>query len=192
MSIAVAVRTRGKIVLATDSKRTFGGGAVPEATLSESKIRKVASSYLASTGWGVYANIFDDYFASKKRVRLTDQQTIFRFFQRFWRDLHDRYAFVNDQCSEDDSPFADLDSSFLITSPRGIFSVACDMSVTAFEQYYAIGSGEPYALGALHALYDARKDAEKIAIAAVEAACAMDIYCGGKVNTRALRASGRR
>lgn len=187
MSIAVAVKSRGRIVLATDTKRTFGSGAVPESNLRDVKLRKVGASYIASTGWGIYGNILDDYLAHRKRARLTDSQQIFGFFRVFWRDLHERYSFVSDQ-RDDESPFGDLDASFLVVSARGIFSVACDMSVTSFDQYYAIGSGAPYALGAIHALYRPTASASQIARSACEAAMALDIYCGGEIVERSVRA----
>jgi ATP-dependent HslUV protease subunit HslV len=179
MSIAVAVKSKGRIVIACDSKRTFGSGQVTEANLADVKVRKAGAAYLATTGWGLYSNILDDYLAGRRSVRLTDQNSIFSFFRVFWKDLHERYSFVNDQRQDDESPFGDLDASFLIASSRGIFSVACDMSVTEFAQYYAIGSGAPYALGALHALYHEGVDPEIAARKAVSAATALDIYCGG-------------
>jgi ATP-dependent HslUV protease, peptidase subunit HslV len=189
MSIAVAVRTADQIVLAADSKRTFGGGAVPPENLRDIKIRRVGGSYIATTGWGVYTNILDDYLRGARQPRLSDSSAIFGFFRNFWKALHQRYAFVNDQCSETDSPFGDLDASFLIAAPSGIYYVACDMSVTEFDQYYAVGSGAAYALGALHALYRSNSDAEGVARKAVAAASALDIYCGGEVNVVKLRAN---
>jgi ATP-dependent HslUV protease subunit HslV len=181
MSIAVAVKSKGRIVIACDTKRTFGSGEVSATNLTDLKIRQVGDAYLATTGWGLYSNILDDYLAAKRRIRLTDQRSIFAFFRLFWKDLHERYSFVNDQRPDDESPFGDLDASFLVASSHGIFSVACDMSVTEFQQYYAIGSGAPYALGALHALYQDNADPEPIARTAVSAAMALDIYCGGSV-----------
>ena len=112
MSIAVAVRTANQIVLATDSKRTFGGGAVPVDNLKDVKIRRVGGAYIATTGWGVYTNILEDYLRGSRQHRLVDSNSIFAFFRNFWKALHQRYAFVNDQCSETDSPFGDLDASF--------------------------------------------------------------------------------
>jgi ATP-dependent HslUV protease subunit HslV len=188
MSIAVAVRTTDQIVLATDSKRTFGGGAVPVDNLRDVKIRRVGGAYIATTGWGVYTNILEDYLRGARQPRLVDSATIFTFFRNFWKALHQRYAFVNDQCSETDSPFGDLDASFLVVAPSGIFYVACDMSVTEFDQYYAVGSGAGYALGAMHALYGGKNTAELVARRAVAAATALDIYCGGEVNLVTLRA----
>lgn len=192
MSIAVAVRTGNDIVIATDSKRTFGGNAVPESNLRDVKLRRVGEAYLAMTGWGVYANILDDYLRTTRTARLTDSRQIFTFFRGFWKALHQRYAFVNDQCTESDSPFGDLDASFLIAAKGGIFYVACDMSVTEFQHYYAVGSGASYALGAMHALYTPGAKADAIARKAVAAASALDIYCGGEVNLQTVRAKPRK
>jgi len=183
MSVAVAVASRGQVVIAADTKRTFGSGVVTNENFTDLKIRKVGQAYLAATGWGLYNNILDDYLDHKRRARIDDQRSIFGFFRQFWKDLHERYSFVNDQRPDDESPFGDLDASFLIVSPRGIFSVACDLSITRFEQYYAIGSGAPYALGALHALYDGPTDASTLAETSVKAAMALDIYCGGEVTS---------
>jgi ATP-dependent HslUV protease subunit HslV len=191
MSIAVAVRTAGEIVLATDSKRTFGGNAVPENNLRDVKLRRVGEAYLATTGWGVYANILDDYLRVVRNPRLNDSRQIFTFFRGFWKALHQRYAFINDQCTESDSPFGDLDASFLVAARGGIFYVACDMSVTEFQNYYAVGSGASYALGAMHALYTPSARAELVARRAVAAASALDIYCGGEVNLVTLRVKRR-
>lgn len=192
MSIAVAVRSAGRIVIASDTKRTFGSGEVSDENLTDFKVRKIGDAYLATTGWGLYSNILDDYLDSKRRVRLTDQRSIFAFFRTFWKDLHERYSFVSDQRPDDESPFGDLDASFLVTSTYGIFSVACDMSVTEFKQYYAIGSGAPYALGALHALYDDAQAPEVLAEKACRAAMALDIYCGGSVTPFSLDARSER
>jgi ATP-dependent HslUV protease, peptidase subunit HslV len=188
MSIAVAVRSRGRVVIASDTKRTFGSGQITEANLTDVKIRKVGAAYLATTGWGLYSNILEDYLAARRNARLLDQRSIFAFFRVFWKDLHERYSFVNDQRPDDESPFGDLDASFLITNSRGIYSVACDMSVTEFGQYYAIGSGAPYALGALHALYHEGVDPEPLARKAVATASALDIYCGGATTLFSLPA----
>lgn len=189
MSIAVAVKSQGRVVIASDTKRTFGSGEVPEANLSDVKLRKVGNSYLATTGWGLYSNILDDYLATRRNARLGDARSIFAFFRVFWKDLHQRYSFVSDQRHDDESPFGDLDASFLIANPVGIFSVACDMSVTEFQQYYAIGSGAPYALGAMHTLYKDTADPEMVARKGTEAAMALDLYCGGKITAFTVTAA---
>jgi ATP-dependent protease HslVU (ClpYQ) peptidase subunit len=192
MSIAVAVKSNDRIVIACDTKRTFGSGEVPESNLTDVKVRKVGPAYLAITGWGLYSNIIDDYLRTRRNVRLADQHSIFAFFRVFWKDLHERYSFVSDQRHDDESPFGDLDASFLVACQNGIFSVACDMSVTQFEQYYAIGSGAPYGLGAMHTLYKEKGDPLDIARKGVEAAIALDLYCGGAVTAFEIKAAKRK
>ena len=183
MSIAVAVRKQGKTVIAADTQESFGDRRVLRSNHRSTKILHVGSAYVAQTGWGIYENILADYLSKGPVPRLRNGKEIFAFFVRFWKQLRHKYSFVKDQVdSEDHSPFADLDASFLVVNRAGIFSIAGNMSVTEFKEYYAIGSGSSYALGALHALYPQRLTAEEIARQACEAATAFDIYCGGDLD----------
>ncbi len=86
---------------------------------------------MATSGWGVYEDILNDYLATREHVSLNTKPQIFAFFMKFWKDLHEHYSFVKDQTDEDDaSPFGELDSSFLIANHRGIFMCLRDMSIT--------------------------------------------------------------
>ena len=185
MSIAVAVRKGSTIAVAADSQENFGDRKVVGSNHRATKIMSLGGSELAMTGWGVYDNVFHDYLASRRAPRFASEREIFTFFVRLWKDLRRRYSFVEDQVAEDDrSPFADLDSSFLIGNRHGIFHVSGDMSVMAFREYYAVGSGASYALGVLHALYGSERDAAVLARRACEAAIAFDVYCGGEIDVR--------
>ncbi len=194
MSVAVAVQKDGVVVLACDSQTSFGAERVPPENRVEVKYLKVGNAYVASTGWTLYTNILRDVLKRRRSVpRLDSEDSIFRFFNDLWRQLHERYSFVNDQADDSDgSPFGNLDSSFIVVSPQGLFSVSTDLSVARFDRYFAIGSGAPVALGALHALYDRRGAAETIAKAAVSAAISHDIYCGSPINAVSLRATARK
>lgn len=183
MSVAVAVRKGAKIAIAADTQENFGDQKVPRSNHGASKIVQVGRSYLAMTGWGLYDNIIRDYFASRRAPRFGSENEIFTCFVAFWRQLRRRYSMVNDQVDEDDpTPFADLDSSFLIVNRAGIFHVSGNMSVIQFHEYYAIGSGAPYALGALHALHDQPLSADTLARRACEAGTAFDVYSGGALD----------
>jgi ATP-dependent protease HslVU (ClpYQ) peptidase subunit len=185
MSIAVAVTKGGRTVLATDTQDNFGDRRFADANHHATKMLKVGSSWIATTGWGLYENIFEDYLARSRPPRLTTKAAVFAFFLRFWKALEDRYSLVNNQSNRDDhTPFADLDASFLIVNRRGIFHVCGNMSVSEFSEYYAIGSGASYALGALHVLHGGRGGAEAIARTACESAIAFDLYCGGAVEVQ--------
>ena len=187
MSIVVAVRKNDDLVMAADSQISFGSARIPPDNLKTKKIRILGDSLFASTGWGLYDDIIDDYIGQKEHVSFTNSKDIFRFFMGLWKDLHERYSFVNDQCGEEkDSPFGDLDSNFLIANKSGLYQVGSDMSITRFDQYYAIGSGGDYSLGAIQALYDDDLGAAEIASRAVRAAIAFDTKCGGDVLLRSI------
>lgn len=190
MSIVAAAHKGRDIVLAADTQSSFGSCTVPGDNHRASKVRAIGNSFIATTGWGLYDNIIEDFTAGAKPPRLGTPGDIFAFFLELWKALHERYPFVNEQCDKrDDSPFADLDASFLIANPAGIFYVASDMSVSHFHKYYAIGSGGDIALGVLYALYDQEPDAESIARRSVEAAVALSTACGGDIELHKVRAA---
>lgn len=182
MSIVVAVRKDGATVMAADLQTSFGSEVVPTDNQKSRKIRKLGSTLFGRTGWGVYENILDDWLADRTAPEVRGSADVFAFFKELWKGLHDGYAFVNDQSRGKDSPFGDLGGTFLMAAPAGIFYVSPNMGVSEFEQYYAIGSGADYALGALFARYDGDEDAEALARTAVEAASTFNVHCGGGVD----------
>lgn len=186
MSIVVAVKKHGRTIMAADSLYVFGQERVPAGNSRAEKIMRVNGALIAVTGWSIYANILEDLLTEPESPSLANGRQIFSFFVDFWQVLHERYAFVNDQSNDKDSPFGDLDASFLIANPDGIFKVSNDSAVSRFDQYYAIGSGSPYTLGALHQLYDGPDDAETLARRGVETAIQFDVYCGDPIDVVAL------
>ena len=93
---------------------------------------------------------------------------------------------MNDQAATTNTPFGDLDSTFLIANAGGIFTVASDLGVTPLNQYYAIGSGGEYAIGVLYTMYNRTDDIASVATDAVNAAIAMNLQCGGAVDVLQL------
>ena len=182
MSIVVAVRKNGRTVMAADSLNVFGQERIPVDNAKATKIRRVGPALMAVTGWSVYANILDDHLADQKVPRLGDEKEIFAFFLGLWKELQERYPLVNEQAHNKDSPFCDLDASFLVANSAGIYKVSQDVSVCRFDKYYAIGSGCVYALGALYQIYDHESDPTALARRAVETAIEFDIYCGGVID----------
>lgn len=182
MSIVVAVTRNDRTVLAADTLTCFGDTqCVPGSNAATTKLRTIGDVIVGASGWAVYDLILDNHLADQPRPALRNAREIFSFFLGLWKALHEKYPFVNDQSQGKDSPFGDLDSSFLIGSDEGIFKVSHDLDVCRFDHYYAIGTGGDYALGALHALYDRIDDAETLAREAVAAAICFDVHCGGEV-----------
>jgi ATP-dependent HslUV protease subunit HslV len=184
MSILVAVKKNDRVAIAADTMHSTGSRREHADNLvGRSKLRRVGRSVLGGVGWSVYDNILEHYLNRYKRPpSFRDERAVFTFFLKFWKTLKDKYQVVNDQPDRDDrTPFCDLDSEFIVASPRTIYQISSDLTVMQFDKYVAIGSGERYAYGALHALYDSRRSADQIARQATEAAVHYDQYCGGKV-----------
>ncbi len=183
MSIAVAVQKDHHLVLATDSLVSFGAGCVPCANYTSNKMLAIGDSYLAATGWALYDNMLVDYLSSLESLpTLHSEAQIYRFFLNFWRKAKEDYSLINEQCDDKNSPFADLDAYFLVVNPTGIYSIASNMNVLKFSQYYAVGSGADYSMGALQALYEGQLSAEQLAQQAIKTAIALDTSCGGQIN----------
>ncbi|MHC4909896.1 MAG: Ntn hydrolase family protein [Planctomycetota bacterium] len=188
MSIIVAITREGRTVIAADQQTSFGEGQrIPAENSTTPKILPVGDALVGGAGWGVYDHIMRHYLARREPPAFDSEAGVFEFFLGLWKALHDDYTFVNDQAQSRETPFGDLDSTFLIASPGGIFKVSTDMDVCRFDRYFAIGSGADYALGALHALDQQRADLETMARGAVAAAMTFDTYCGGEVDIREVR-----
>jgi ATP-dependent protease HslVU (ClpYQ) peptidase subunit len=189
MTVAAAVQKNKCIVIGADTQTNFGDNGMPNDNYGVSKILTINGSYIAGSGWGLYDNILNDLLQSKKNknLKLSDEKTIFKFFNAFYFTLKEEYSYVNSQCNSDNTPFADLDSRFLITNKNGIFLVSAKISVHKFEKYYAIGSGCDYALGAVHALYDSDLSATEICKKAIQTGIALNIHCGGQPDLREIK-----
>ena len=59
MSIAVAVKKGNEIVVAADTQDSFGANKVPFDNYSSRKIVTIGSSYVATSGWGLYEDILE-------------------------------------------------------------------------------------------------------------------------------------
>ena len=189
MSIGVAVAKGGKIALATDSQNSFGSLRMGSDNGSPNRIEKIGSSFLTWTGNGIYEDLLREPLGRGKGHSLNDASAVFQYFMRLWKRIRSDYSFVDDKGDDSESSFAQLDASFLVVSRTGIYGVTSKMCVTKFTKYWAIGSGQEYALGALHALYDGRIDAEALARRAVETAIRFNIYCGGEIELRTIKSS---
>ena len=189
MSTIVAVEKNGRTAIAWDSMTTVGSLRVTNC-LDRTKVHRIGSSLLGVAGLSIYGNVLEHYFAAKRAPSLKDANTIFDFFIKFWRDLRDRYPFVNDQWDDEDpTPFADLDAEFIVANRHGIFGVKEILSVSRFERFCAIGSGASHAEGALEVLYDQPGTAAEIAARSVEVAITYDCKSGAPIDVAEVDAT---
>lgn len=182
MTIAVAVRKNGQTVLAADSLVNFGGQRFPPENCRFHKIYRMGSTSIVWAGWSLYAEMLTAHLAQNEPPTLASEPEVFSFFVRFWRAMREDYTFISRSQQSGDHPFVDLESVFLLVNHAGMFRVAGDMDVTAFEQFCAIGSGSKYAMGALRVLYPQDLSAAEIALRAVQVGIDFDVHCGGDID----------
>ncbi len=81
--------------------------------------------------------------------------------------------FLNPKEEEDD-PYESTQITALIANENGIFGVYSMREVFEYTQFWAVGSGREFALGAMSALYPRLRTAEAVARAGVEAGATFD------------------
>jgi ATP-dependent HslUV protease subunit HslV len=104
------------------------------------------------------------------------------------KELH---TFLKNECflnpQEDDRPYETSRVHLLIASAGGIFGLYDLRSVQEYTRFYAFGSGDNYALGAMHALFDGDCGALEISRAGVLAACEFDDSCGEPIEVETIQ-----
>src|SRR6266496_5513797 len=85
--------------------------------------------------------------------------------------------FLNPKEEEDD-PYESTQVTALVANENGIFGVYSMREVFEYTQYWAVGSGREFALGAMYAKYPRLKTAGAIARAGIEAGATFDRNSG--------------
>jgi ATP-dependent HslUV protease, peptidase subunit HslV len=94
----------------------------------------------------------------------------------------------------DGQPFQSNHLDVLIANHTGIYGVQGYREVTKYKRFWATGSGDCYALGAMQALYeDNSLSAQEVAERGVEAGCTFDKSSGFPIDSFSVRLkSGKR
>ncbi len=187
MTIIVGVVRNGEVAIAADTCTSFGSLNMTSDNIVDPKLHQVGEAWIGGAGWGTYGTVLSEYGPQHRKALLRTQGEVYRFFLDFWHALQRDYQYVNTQGDNRDSPWGQFDNSFIVASPGGLFGVSSSISVSAFQRYWAIGSGQEYALGAVHAMAGVEASASEVATAAAEAAIAHDDGCGGPVDVRTVR-----
>ena len=75
---------------------------------------------------------------------------------------------------EDSDPYESSQFSVVIANASGIYGLYSYREVFEFKEFWGIGSGRSFALGAMHAAYAKAKTAREVAEAGIAAGCEFD------------------
>lgn len=185
MTTLVAVSKAGQTVIATDALITFGDTRLTNRFEANDKIFKVdtpaGGSYVGMAGTAAHFPVLRKAMAAlpKEHLRLGSKDEVFDTFTKLHPVLKESFFL---QTKEDDNdPYESSQLSALIVNATGIYGIYSYREVFEFREFWAIGSGRSFALGAMHATWAKAKTAREVALAGVHAGCEFDKNSGGPV-----------
>jgi ATP-dependent HslUV protease, peptidase subunit HslV len=173
MTTLVAVRKNGEIAIAADSLTTFGDTRLSAAfDQTYDKIVRYRGTYVGLCGSAAHQLVFESLLAKHGDLDFSTKSTIFETFRKLHPILKEQH-FLNPREEEDD-PYESTQITALIANEHGIFGVYSMREVFEYTQYWAVGSGREFALGAMYAQYGRLKSAAAVARLGVEAGATFD------------------
>jgi ATP-dependent HslUV protease subunit HslV len=161
MTTIVAVRKNGIVAIAADTLTTFGNTRLPAAMdSSHDKILHLGDSHVGVCG------------SAAHHLVLNSKEAIFETFRKLHPVLKEE-CFLNPKEDEED-PYESSQITALIINASGLYGIFSMREVFEYTQYWAIGSGHEFALGAMQHAYPRFDNAVDIARAGVEAGIAFD------------------
>ena len=177
MTTVVAVRKNDEIAIAADSLTTFGDTRLTaEFDRTPDKIVRYRGSYIGLCGSAAHQLVFESLLAKHGDLDFSTKAAIFETFRKLHPILKEQH-FLNPK-EEDDDPYESTQITALVANEYGIFGVYSMREVFEYSQYWAIGSGREFALGAMYAQYGKLRSAEAIARHGIEAGAMFDKNSG--------------
>ncbi len=183
MSVVSAARKNNEIAICADSQLTYGSLTVSAAHLkNSSKLYEVNDSVLGIVGWCAITTVIEHLIENDPEVfRLRGRMEILSTVLKLHELMKDSYFLETHECR--DQPVESMQLHALIINSLGMFEINSYREVNEFGDFWAIGSGNRLALGAMHALYDGASGAREIAESGVRAAAEFDENCGLPLNS---------
>jgi len=173
MTTIVAVRKNGIATIAADTLTTFGNTRLAShLDASPDKILHINGSYVGVCGSAAHHLVLANLLTRSPNVQLNSKADIFETFRKLHPVLKEE-CFLNPKEDEED-PYESSQITALIANANGIFGIYSMREVFEYTQYWAIGSGHEFALGAVHHAYSQYELAADIAHAGVAAGIALD------------------
>ena len=175
MTILVAVKKNGKVYLGSDRITTFGNEYVTDLVRG-SKIIKLKHAYLATSGYSLLDNIIEHLYRNNHKMMdntFADRSHVFSFFLELYNELKKSFTLVE----PGKDTFASMYNVFLVVTPKSIYGVSTNLSVSEYPKFAARGAGSDYSVGCLYGLYDVLDDGMELTRVALEAACHFNVYC---------------
>jgi ATP-dependent protease HslVU (ClpYQ) peptidase subunit len=190
MTTVVVVRKAGQVAIAADTLVTFGDTRLGHRFEDNSKIFKLDSAagttYVGMSGTVVLRKAMQSM--PRDMLLLGSKDEIFDTFTKLHGFLKENFFLQTKE--EDNDPYESSQFSVVIANPTGIYGLYSYREVFEFKEFWGIGSGRSFALGAMHALYAKAKTAREIAEAGLAAGCEFDRNSAGPADIYTIKLKG--
>lgn len=191
MTTVVAVRKGSQVVIAADTLVTFGDTRLSNAQEDNRKVFEVdgaeGRSLFAASGSVAHFPALRHALAAigKDGLRLRSRDEIYRTFTKVHPLLKESFFLQTKE--EEHDPYESSQFSLLLANATGIYGVYSYREVFEFKQFWSIGSGRSFALGAMHAVYAKARSAREVADAGIAAGCEFDRNSAGPADVLTLK-----
>jgi ATP-dependent HslUV protease, peptidase subunit HslV len=195
MTTVVVVKRNGQVAIAADTLVTFGDTRLSNRFEANSKLFKVDTnagpSYVGIAGTVAHFPVLRKAMLAlpKKELLLGSKDEVFDTFTKLHPLLKETFFL---QTKEDDNdPYESSQFSVVVANATGIYGLYSYREVFEFNEFWGIGSGRSFALGAMYVAWgkesDKRKTAREIATIGVQAGCEFDKSSGGPIEVFTLK-----
>ena len=191
MTTLVVVKKAGQVAIAADTLVTFGDTSLPHRFEANSKIFKIDTpagiSYVGMAGTVAHFPALRKAMTalSREQLRLGSRDEVFDTFIKLHPVLKESFFL---QTKEDDNdPYESSQFTAVIANATGIYGLYSYREIFEFKEFWAIGSGRSFALGAMHAVWDKTKTAREVALAGMNAGCEFDKNSAAPVEVFTLK-----
>ncbi|HEY3047548.1 MAG TPA: MFS transporter [Polaromonas sp.] len=191
MTTLVVVKKAGLVAIAADTMVTFGDTSLSHRFEANSKIFKIdtpqGSSYVGMAGTVAHFPVLRKAMTAlpREQLKLGSRDEVFDTFIKLHPMLKETF-FLQTKEDEND-PYESSQYTVVIANASGIYGLYSYREVFEFKEFWSIGSGRSFALGAMHACWDKAKTAREVAVAGMSAGCEFDKNTGGPVEVFTLK-----
>jgi ATP-dependent protease HslVU (ClpYQ) peptidase subunit len=194
MTTVVVVKKDGQVAIAGDTLVTFGDTRLGNRYEANSKIFKVDTpvgvSYVGLAGTVAHFPVLRKamHALPKEQLLLGSKDEVFDTFTKLHPLLKE--AFFLQTKEDGNDPYESSQYSAVIANATGIYGLYSYREVFEFKEFWGIGSGRAFALGAMYAAWDRAKTAREIASVGVHAGCEFDKNSAAPVEVYTLKLKG--
>ena len=191
MTTLVVVKKAGQVAIAADTLVTFGDTRLSHRFEANTKIFKVDTpagmSYVGMAGTVAHFPVLRKAMAAlpNEQLKLSSRDEVFDTFVKLHPMLKETFFL---QPKEDDNdPYESSQFTVIIANASGIYGLYSYREIFEFKEFWGIGSGRSFALGAMYACWDKAKTAREVAMAGMSAGCEFDKNSGGPIEVFTLK-----